>query len=726
MRMSLWSELSRRNVSRVTVLYVVTAWLILQVTDVLVSLIDLPAAAGRIVFLVLAAGLPIAVASSWFFELTPSGLERESESTVHDRSVSRRVDYVIIGILAAAVLVLLTDRMFLSEHAGRPGDADPSRLEMPTVAVLPFSNLSADEAARYFIDGMHDDILTRISKLDSLHVISRTSVARYRDTEESIPAIAEALGASFIIEGGVQKFGDKVRVNVQLIDGRRDQHVWAETYDREMTLENMFALQTSLAGAIADALEVSLAPDERAAFAKVPTLDVDAYQAYVRARELVAKRTSGDLHAARELLQKAIERDPQFAPAYSELARAYALLANYANLPTSEAHPRAREAAERSLELDPDLAEAHGTLGLLEMLAGNRQAAFDRFERAISLNPNDPSVYDWYGVYLFNTREDEERGLRYLRLAARLDPLAPIINYHLAGTLARTGEVSQAEERLQRLLRYVPEAVIAHTGLAEIAMYARHDHESAVRHRLQAQAMDPGDPDHAVNLALLLIDLGDIELGARWLQRAADLRPKLGLVLRGHIALALRQGSSPDAALEAFVSRPGYSVDRFPFVARARRDRHWAQGNLDAALDVYAGYPGLLDDEPPTLTKRNFSLAIDAAALLLESGDRRRATRLLAAAEPIVAKMPPVALDGSDIANVEILALRGESDAALRALEQTIDAGWLFLSWWLLDQNPNLAALRELPECRRLIARLETERRARLDRIHSLDGIRPE
>jgi TolB-like protein len=210
-------ELKRRNVTRVAMLYVVSSWLLLQVFDVLISIAQLPDWVGTTVLTILLTGFPISLLIAWFFELTPQGLKRETDDTIHNPAVARRVDFIIIGVLAAAVLVLVFDNYVLS----KPGVPQQSvgKLDPRSIAVLPFSNSSAAaENADFFADGVHDDLLTQLAKLSGLKVISRTSVMEYRDTPKNMRQIGQELGAGSLLEGSVQRAGNSLRINAQLID----------------------------------------------------------------------------------------------------------------------------------------------------------------------------------------------------------------------------------------------------------------------------------------------------------------------------------------------------------------------------------------------------------------------------------------------------------------------------------------------------------------------------
>jgi TolB-like protein len=285
---SLISELKRRNVFRVGTAYVLVAWLVAQAGDLLADNLSFPEWFMPMLLAVLALGLPLALFLAWAFELTPDGVKK-TEEVDKDASITastgRRLNYFIIAALALAVLLLLGDRFreptaptIATENRGD----EISPLEK-SIAVLPFSNLSSDSSTDSFVAGLHDDLLTQLSKVNDLKVISRTSVLRYAETIHNIKDIAAELGVATVMEGGVQRAGDRVRLNVQLIDAATDEHIWAETYDRVLTTANVFDVQSEITRQIATALRAALTPAEEVSLVNRPTHSLAAYEAYLDA-----------------------------------------------------------------------------------------------------------------------------------------------------------------------------------------------------------------------------------------------------------------------------------------------------------------------------------------------------------------------------------------------------------------------------------------------------------
>jgi len=271
-----------------------------------------------------------------------------------------------------------------SPAPARPPAAPVSVDARPSIAVLPFENRSDEHKDAFFVDGIHDDILTQLSKVSALKVISRTSVDRFRKTDLSLQQIAEQLGVKSILEGGVQRAGDRVRINVQLIDAGTDAHLWAETYDRELTAENIFAIQSEVAAAIAGALKAALTAGEKARVGAVPTRNLEAWEAYQLGKQRMARRTSESLGDAEQFFRKAIKLDSTFALAYVGLADTLALQIEYGGRPMEAGHAEAEKAAAKALDRDPNLAEAWASRGMIASHSSQQARAEQLLRRASS------------------------------------------------------------------------------------------------------------------------------------------------------------------------------------------------------------------------------------------------------------------------------------------------------------------------------------------------------
>ncbi|TMJ55094.1 MAG: hypothetical protein E6G85_04250, partial [Alphaproteobacteria bacterium] len=431
-----FSELKRRNVIRMAGLYLVGAWLVVQVAGTVLPMFGAPEWLPRSIVVLLAVGFVPAVIFSWVFQLTPEGLKREDD-VAPERSITpqtgRRMDRVIIVVLVLALGYFAFDKFALAPRrkAALVSSALPNEsksvINAKSIAVLPFENLSEEKANAFFTEGVQDEILTDLAKIADLKVISRTSVMQYKSgAPRNLREIAQQLGVANVVEGSVQRSGNRVRVNAQLVDARTDAHLWAQTYDRD--LADVFAIQSEIAKAIADQLQAKLSPNEKKAIEQPPTTDLAAFDLYSHAKSLLL--TAGfsvtgepDLRKGIELLDEAVKRDPSFFDAYCQLAYAHEFLyAVRGSDHTSARLALAAAAVQAATRLRPDAAETH--LARAQYLYyGLRDYAGALAELEIARRglPNDPRLFELTG-YILRRRGQQEEGLQNLQRAVELDP----------------------------------------------------------------------------------------------------------------------------------------------------------------------------------------------------------------------------------------------------------------------------------------------------------------
>src|SRR5213075_2619634 len=391
-----FAELKRRNVYKVAVAYAVVSWLLIQVATQVFPFFEIPNWAVQMVVVALVIGFPIALVLSWAFELTSEGIKRENEV---DRKVARKTGRkltAVVVVVAAAATGLMLFRLLHSQQAIEQGKQAPPapEIDRKSIAVLPFENLSDDRSNAYFTDGIQDEILTRLAKIADLKVISRTSTQHYKSTPENLREIAQQLGVAHILEGSVQKSGDAVRVNVQLIKAATDSHLWADSFDRKLT--DIFAVESEIAKAIADQLRVHLTGREEQVIAAKPTDNPEAYDAYLRglAYTLKTQNTPANYLGAQKFLREAVRLDPKFALAWALLAYVNARGYQTTNIqPTSTLRDEARQAMETALGLDPSLGEAWIAKGYYQYgCVGDFEGARRSYEQARELLPNSSLV----------------------------------------------------------------------------------------------------------------------------------------------------------------------------------------------------------------------------------------------------------------------------------------------------------------------------------------------
>jgi TolB-like protein/Tfp pilus assembly protein PilF len=468
-----FAELKRRNVYKVAVAYLVVAWLLIQAASILLPTFEAPPWVMKVLVLVIVLGFPAALIFSWAFEITPEGIKLESEIEPNN-SIARRTGRKIVAVtIALAVLaaglfvyqVVRSRSTSTPQHTASAARTEAATVSNKSIAVLPFDNLSRDPDNAYFCEGVQDEILTRLAKVADLKVISRTSTQHFKSTPDNLPQIAKQLGVAHILEGSVQKAGDQVRVNVQLINALNDAHLWADTFDRKLT--DIFAVESEIAKTIAETLQAKITGSEKTSIAKAPTANPEAYELYLKGRFFWNKRSGVDLRKAIEFFNQAIAKDPKYALAYSGLADSYLLLPNYGGAPTADVVPPARAAVTKALELDDSLAEAHASLGLLDTLDLRLERAVTQMERAVQLKPNYATGHHWLGLGHLSLGHFDQ-AIAEGKRAAELDPLSVIINADLAWTYASAHRLDEAEAQARKTLEIDPRFFLAHYYLGGI------------------------------------------------------------------------------------------------------------------------------------------------------------------------------------------------------------------------------------------------------------------
>jgi TolB-like protein/Tfp pilus assembly protein PilF len=440
--MSFFAELKRRNVFRVAAAYIVSAWLVIQVVATVVPMLELPVSLQRLTLIALIIGFPVAVILAWIYELGPHGLQKDSGVTA--AGFGRKTDFVIIGVLVVALILSLLTRPSIDDHVDS------------SIAVLPFANMSGDPRNDPFAAGIHDDLLTQLSRIRSIRTVSRTSTLQYAGTTKPIPEIAAEQNVATILEGGVQRSGDRLRINVQLIRADRDEHLWAETYDRELSASNVFEIQSEIARAIAEALRATLSEDDERRLAFVPTNNIDALDRYFVGRQLLEKRTVESLQAAIEYFRQVTELDPDFALGWSGLADAYMLMPEYSSTADREIVGREASAAiDRALSLDPNLPEVKASRAWYKLRLYKWEEAEAIFREALEIYPDNVNALHWMShVLSFQGRFDE--ALVYARHALTVEPDSRMMHTNLAYILTDARRFDEAFELVQQMRREHP------------------------------------------------------------------------------------------------------------------------------------------------------------------------------------------------------------------------------------------------------------------------------
>jgi len=637
----LFADMKRRAVFKVAAVYGAVSFVVLQVADLIFPALDLPEWTITFVVALSALGFPLALVLAWAFEKTPEGVRRT------DPAKSGELEAIVAqpagrrwpsGFLALAGILLLygggwwvigraSGPEAAAEESQVPSSSDaaveveaaavaePAHVDRHTLAVLPFESMSTDEESVLFTSGIHDDILTQLYKIRALRVTSRTTVMQYAETEKSAPEIGREIGVAHILEGSARRAGDRVRINVQLIDAETDEHLWAETYDRELSAENVFAIQSEIALSVAQAMEAELTNEEEEVLRDVPTRSMAALDAYHRGRVLFAARTDAEDRASVQHFERAVELDPDFAMAWVGLLRARTWLIRTGL--ESDTLP-ARQSLERALALAPSSSEARLAAGYYHYYGlGDYERALVEFEAADSLRPDRMESTEAL-AYIHRRLGHWRETLELERRALELDPQDAALPWNHGATLWALGDITGANRAMEMSLR-------THPGATQVNGW-----------RFKGLLWLEGDSTAARSFATTAYAFVDAEMRALW---------------ETELAVANRDFT---AALEALGSVRGLDTLewlRFPQAGRgplADERRlylslvHRYTGDTDLSA-VYAD--SLLDEAMRELEERPRALRFDVFGR-----------------EAVVHTMLAYAH-----------ALRGEKDAALREAERAVE-----------------------------------------------------
>ncbi len=700
---SFLSELRRRNVLRVAAAYALVAWIIIEAGSVLLPTFGATEGVFQVYVIIVLIGFFVAVVLAWIFEITPEGVKLDRDIDRHDRGDTRSkstMNYLIIGLLALALGVSIT----FNVTGIRNGDpaVKEAVAEKPAIAVLPFTSLSNEPDNAIFADGIHGDILTQLASIGSCKVISRTSVMEYRNTTKNVRQIGDELAVNSVLQGSVQRVGDNVRINVQLVDAKNDVNIWAQSYDRQLTAQNIFAIQSEISAAIASALETELTPAEQVRMAARPTADLRAYSAYVSGRDNLNLRRLEPLRRARENFEQAIEYDPEYAAAYAGLAESVLLLENnHQDLPREEAFEIARENLAKALELDPGLADAYAVKGLLESKAwqqtrigrGNVEAEA-AFRRAIELNPNHASAYMWFAS-LRDGEERDDEAIELFQRSMELDPLGRVPYTNLPTLYAQRGKNDEAIRLWLEAMQIHPEWPIPRQFLAQhLAGLGRFDESMAWRERAAELS---GDQIPELFNIRMFVAFGDMDRAAELVKTLPEDHPFAKYVDGVLLLLDADFRGALDFFSAMIDSAERSDASQFP--AGAAAQIAILLGDYKLAREfVFIDEPILREDTELRIDKFTIPSIIRLAYISQREGDRAYAQKLLLAALPVVREQPRLGWFGQGIQEVRILALLGRKEDALGALRSLIDDGFVepvLTDLWSLEQDPLLASLRD-------------------------------
>lgn len=738
--MSFIEELKRRNVIRVGIAYIVVAWLIMQFADVVLNNIAPPGWVFQVIMLLLAIGFPLALIFAWAFEMTPEGIKKEkdvdrSQSVTH--VTGQKLNNAIIGILVVALAYFAIDKFVLTPEKGpdtfsqetadqitQAGDkkmypapfqdeATEPTISPQSIAVLPFDNRSRNVDDEYFTEGIHDDLLTNLARIASLKVISRTSVNQYKDTEKTIPQIAKELGVATVMEGAVQRSGSTVRINVQLIDANTDEHLWAEIFDRELTTENLFTIQSEISQKIANALEATLSPEETQRLNDFPTQSMEAYNAYLRGRQLLPQRNAKDLAKAMESFEQAVELDPKFALAWVGIAESAALLESHGTVNPDTQLQIMEKAITNALGIDPNLGEAYVSQGMLFDELGQREQSEAAYKRAIELSPNYATAYHWYSNLIGSTNDRRQEAFALLLKAEQLDPLSAIIKNNIAIAYGLMGRFTESESAFKQVLSANPEFTSSMNFMSWL-LYGRDlgKLDLAIIMAQNASRIDPEKIYPLLNEHGFWLSFGDY-------QRAQIVYQQMESLDAGHFGLSrakawsnIRQGRYAAAKEDGLFLRRNFDSMNVQASAMNILAR---SGDYDRAreslLKVEPRYfdPGQWSD----ILNEGTNDACWVGLTLIRTGDEALGRDLLDYTANYWEQTLPLYMQHADrFPSFECHAYLGDVEKSLDALAISLEHQHVLRYWLSIAVNPELRMLHEHPR----FAAMDEKARAELKR----------
>ncbi|MEM9323351.1 MAG: tetratricopeptide repeat protein, partial [Pseudomonadota bacterium] len=663
--MALLQELKRRKVYRVGIADLAASWIALQLADVMLENLDVPGWVFPTLLIVIVVGFPIALIIAWAFELTPDGIKRDrAEATPGPATRGQYVQLAIIVVLAVAVGVLVVDKF------NGDSKAQAAALER-SLAVLPFTNRSADADDAFFVDGMHDDILTQLAKLATMDkVISQRTAEAYRDTTKSPQEIADELGVAAVLTGSFQRAGDNVRINMQLRDARNDVTIWAESWDRELTLENVFATQTEITEEVVSALQGTLSDSDRNAIGSQQTAIREAYIEYRTGKTEMARRTAPALTRALGHFERAVELDPSYALAWVGLADVHALRSLYDDIALPESFEPRRRAIDKALSLNPNSGEVLTALADLREDQNDFEAAEGYFLQAIAQSPNYATARHWYSIMLRELGRFDE-ALVQMSKARDIDPGAAILAVAESGLLTELGQMDEADAVLLDGIRRNPDFSGLYNTRGNL-MYVQGRLAESLRWVDEAVRLAPTSPDSRSMQCLLLAELAKLEDAvacAEALGRDFPTQYPPG-TSSADLSASIQGGRLEDFLLPLEV------IESLPDGPRVGYGSAYFLANeLEKARTLISGVrPELFESPTPEIRPQEITLALVVAALLENAGEIKKAEDMYNAVERSAASVPG-RITVAEFSGVMGALAQDDDASAAAALRKAIDIG---------------------------------------------------
>ncbi len=722
---SFFSELRRRNVVRVGVAYAVTAWILIEIASVVLPTFKTPEWVMQAVTFLVILGFPLALIFAWAFEMTPEGLKREKD-IVRDESIThytgRKLDRVIISLLAIALVVIVIDNYVLEDRADlvqvSTAVVDTGLPPAVTsIAVLPFVNMSADPDNEYFADGLAEELLNMLARIKDFRVAGRTSSFAFKDKNEDLRVIGQKLNVATVLEGSVRKSGNDVRITAQLVNVEDGYHLWSDSYDRK--LDNIFVIQEDIATSVVTALKQTLLGEDERILSARATDNVEAYTHFLKGRHHIAKRSRVDLEIALAEFERAVELEPGFALAYTGVADSNVLLANYGFRLIDDVSGPAQKAIDRALQLDPTLGDAYASQGLLYL---ERQRPVTEIapplRKAIELNPNHAYAHIWLAGELEPI--DLNESIRLLEQAYEIDPLSPVILDHIADSYYVNGQKEKAREIAAELQQINPDLARAYWIDAYFAEYeGRRDDE--IRAWLRVLEINRDQAVPSILTANLYMSLGDRSNAEKYIDQVAEIVPSGHSVIGWLRATAEFVFGNPEVAHAIARDKLGKTSD--PRDVRNAARFELLAGDYEASLDHYLRLfeTETVPDEWELTTVNAFD-GPQLAYVLSQTGNKESAEKLIVK----VIDFQETGMRNGDRTYWPIVEISwawlsvGDREKGLKYLRQAANMGW---DMGLSDESdPTLDFVREDPEFQAILGDMHEIRAAQI-RSLAADGL---
>ncbi len=693
-------ELRRRRVFRVATLYVVSIWPILQIIDILSPALNISDGTMRDLLMYFVLGFPVAIVIAWLYNLTPKGLVKNdgNEEAAKERLFGNRLELAIIFVCVSFAIVLFTfqDSLFepVQESQSLAQTSGPQLQQYSSIAVLPFVPFSDDKQDEYFADGLAEELLNVLAKIQSLQVAARTSSFAYKGIQYNIQKIGRELGVDVILEGSVRRndVDNTVRVTAQLIDVRTGSHLWSETYDRKF--EDIFRIQDDITQAVVGELKIALLGEEKQQLLAHDTADLNAIMAHSKGREEMVKRTGSAITLAKEYFEEAIAHDSNYATAYASLAEANILMIDYANADREAQLALAQEAADKALALDNDLGLAWAAQGLVYMAQEKKHdEARKAFEKAIKLNPSYAMAYMWYGTL----QDDFSETTRLYEKAFKLDPKSPVAGFNYANNLIMLGRDAEAMDVFSSMVDADPFYPNSYFLVGQInTLNGRHDY--AIENF--EKSFDLGEQAKSgMYLANLYTDLEELDKARHWM----ELVPKNDYTHHAFRWLNITHLAVEDKWNEAKVELLKLAVPKDQNNVKQQMDALVANYYLGRLPEVITAYenakPNLTFDHKLVMNNRWLGNLTYAAYAYQQLEKKDKAEELISEIREIFSDYTEngyrvMATHWYWLGLIDVI--EGNEELGVVSIRRAVDQGWIFK--WQFEHEPILREYIQQPE----------------------------